>query len=59
MFENILLAMDGSDHSRRAIDQTLKMVSPHKEEVHIDLVYVVVGETSKQGIKLWGFSYSY
>ncbi|ASF38914.1 MULTISPECIES: universal stress protein [Halobacillus] len=58
MFKNILLATDGSDHSRRAIDQTLKMVSPHKEEVHIDLVYVVDGETSKQDVLNYGDSHT-
>ncbi len=56
MFQNILLATDGSDHSRRAIDQTLKMVSPHKDQVHIDLIYVVDGETSKKDVLNYGDS---
>ena len=56
MFQNILLATDGSDHSRRAIDQTLKMVSPHKDQVHIDLIYVVDGETSKKDVLKYGDS---
>ena len=45
-----------SDHSRRAIDQTLKMVSPHKDQVHIDLIYVVDGETSKKDVLNYGDS---
>ncbi|MCP3031729.1 universal stress protein [Halobacillus sp. A1] len=54
MFENILLATDGSDHSNRAIDQTVKMVSPYKEEVQIELVYAVDGDTSKSDILNFG-----
>ncbi|UOR13665.1 universal stress protein [Halobacillus amylolyticus] len=56
MFNKILLATDGSDHSNRAIEQTVKMVSPYKEQVTIDLIYAVDGETSKSDILKYGDS---
>lgn len=53
-----LLATDGSDHSSRAIDQTVKMVSPYKTDVSIDLIYVVDGETSKGDVLKYGDSHT-
>ncbi|MFC7063461.1 universal stress protein [Halobacillus seohaensis] len=58
MFKNILLATDGSEHSNRAIDQTLKMVSPYKDEVHIELIYAVDGEKSKKDVLKHGDSHT-
>ncbi|RDY70062.1 universal stress protein [Halobacillus trueperi] len=58
MFNKILLATDGSDHSFRAIDQAVKMVEPYKEHVHIDLIYAVDGETSKEDVLNYGDSHT-
>ncbi|WP_181347973.1 universal stress protein [Thalassobacillus sp. CUG 92003] len=54
MFKRILLATDGSEHSQRAIDETIKMVTPYKDQVTIDLVYAVDGETSKSDVLKYG-----
>ncbi|MFC7322485.1 universal stress protein [Halobacillus campisalis] len=58
MFKNILLATDGSEHSNRAIDQTLKMISPYKDQGHIELVYAVDGEKSKKDVLKYGDSHT-
>ncbi|GEN52370.1 universal stress protein [Halobacillus faecis] len=57
MFNRILLATDGSDHSNRAIDQAVKMVEPYKDNVHMDLIYAVDGETSKEDVLKYGDSH--
>ncbi|WP_173917905.1 universal stress protein [Halobacillus sp. Marseille-Q1614] len=54
MFTKILLATDGSEHSQRAIEQTIKMVNPYKEQVEIELVYSVDGDGSKSDILKYG-----
>lgn len=56
MYTKILLATDGSNHSHRSIEQTIKMVFPYKTKVSIDLIYVVDGETSKSDILKHGDS---
>ncbi|HER2025490.1 TPA: universal stress protein [Streptococcus pyogenes] len=56
MFTKILLATDGSEHAKRSIEQTIKMVFPYKNQVSIDLIYVVDGETSKSDILKYGDS---
>ncbi|MGP4060292.1 universal stress protein [Halobacillus litoralis] len=58
MFNKILLATDGSDHSSRAIEQTLKMVEPYKDQVTIDLIYAVDGESSKEDVLKYGDSHT-
>ncbi|WP_226579664.1 universal stress protein [Halobacillus litoralis] len=58
MYTNILLATDGSAHSKRAIEETLKMVDPYKNHVRIDLIYVVDGETSKEDVLKYGDSHT-
>lgn len=58
MFNKILLATDGSEHSSRAIDQTLKMVEPYKDQVQIDLIYAVDGESSKEDVLKYGDSHT-
>ncbi|MRH44647.1 universal stress protein [Aquibacillus halophilus] len=56
MFKRILIATDGSEHSKRSLDKTIEMVSVYKEEVSIDLLYVVAGEMSKSDILRYGDS---
>ncbi|GGF34753.1 universal stress protein [Halobacillus andaensis] len=56
MFTTILLATDGSAHSKRAIEQAIQMVSPYKEQVTLELVYAVDGDTSKEDILKHGDS---
>ncbi|WP_431799971.1 universal stress protein [Halobacillus andaensis] len=58
MFKNILLATDGSEHSNRGIEQTLKMISPYKDNAHIELVYAVDGEKSKKDVLKHGDSHT-
>ncbi|MFC7321556.1 universal stress protein [Halobacillus campisalis] len=58
MFKNILLATDGSDHSVRAIEQTIKMVSSYKDEARIELVYAVDGDKSKEDVLTYGDSHT-
>ncbi|MCP3029428.1 universal stress protein [Halobacillus sp. A5] len=56
MFKNILLATDGSDHSKRAIEQAIQMTAPYKDQVTLELVYSVDGDTSKEDILKHGDS---
>lgn len=58
MYNKILLATDGSDHSERAIEQAIKMVSPYKDQVTIDLIYSVDGEKSKNDVLKYGDSHT-
>lgn len=58
MFNKILLATDGSEHSSRAINQAIKMVSPYKDQVKIDLIYAVDGDTSKSDVLKYGDSHT-
>ncbi|KHE72583.1 universal stress protein [Halobacillus sp. BBL2006] len=58
MFNKILLATDGSEHSSRAIKQAIKMVSPYKDQVKIDLIYAVDGDTSKSDVLKYGDSHT-
>ncbi|OLS37052.1 universal stress protein [Alkalihalophilus pseudofirmus] len=48
MYKKVLAAVDGSDHSLRAIEQAVKITS--KREGVIDLIYVISGETSKSDV---------
>ncbi|MCM3490992.1 universal stress protein [Alkalihalophilus marmarensis] len=48
MYKKVLAAVDGSDHSLRAIEQAVKITS--KKEGFIDLIYVISGETSKSDV---------
>lgn len=54
MFKKILLATDGSEHSSRAIDQALKMAGPYKDQLTINLIYVVDGSSSKEDVLKYG-----
>lgn len=58
MFKKILLATDGSEHSSRAIDQALKMVAPYKDQVTLDLIFVVDGNSSKDDVLKYGDSHT-
>ncbi|WP_146813104.1 universal stress protein [Halobacillus faecis] len=54
MFKKVLLATDGSEHSSRAIDQALKMAGPYKDQLTLDLIYVVDGSSSKEDVLNYG-----
>lgn len=49
MFQNILLAADGSVHSIRAAENAIALIS-NKEAAVINVVYVVDGSTSKADV---------
>lgn len=46
MFNKILLAADGSDHSLRAADRAIKLAQINKESV-VHIIYVVDGDDTK------------
>ncbi|WP_227936735.1 universal stress protein [Alkalihalobacillus deserti] len=48
MFQRILVAVDGSEHSLRAADYAIKLVSGKEKE--IDIIYVISGTTSKSDV---------
>ena len=58
MYKEILLAIDGSDHSHRAVEQAIKMVSSYQGNVKINLIYCVDGESSKNDILKYGDSHT-
>ena len=47
MFNRILLATDGSNHSLRAADQAIKLASA-SNDAFIEIIYVVDLDTSKR-----------
>lgn len=49
MFKNILLAVDGSDHSNRAAEKAVE-VAKNVEGASIELLYVVDGKKSKTDV---------
>ncbi|MGY4691235.1 universal stress protein [Salibacterium sp. K-3] len=53
MYQNILLAADGSDHSLRAVRHAIGLVKG-EESPHIDIVYVVDGDKSKADVLHYG-----
>ncbi|MFD2705949.1 universal stress protein [Salibacterium lacus] len=53
MYQNILLAADGSDHSLRAVRHAIGLVKG-EEEPHIDVIYVVDVDTSKTDVLHYG-----
>ncbi|MEW9500313.1 universal stress protein [Jeotgalibacillus marinus] len=53
--KKIMVATDGSEHSNRALKKAISVISS-KDEVSIDLVYVVDGETSKADVLRYGDS---
>lgn len=57
MFSQILLATDGSEYAKRAIEQTIKMIAPYSDQAAIDLVYCIDGEQSKADILKYGDSH--
>ncbi|MDL4841857.1 universal stress protein [Aquibacillus rhizosphaerae] len=56
MFKQLLVATDGSEHSKRSLEKTVEMVSNYKEQVTIDLLYVVGGQVSKADVLKYGDS---
>ncbi|PRO65923.1 universal stress protein [Alkalicoccus urumqiensis] len=49
MFKKILLAIDGSDHSRRATEKAVELASLN-EGASIEILYVVAGNKSKTDV---------
>lgn len=49
MFQNILLAADGSDHSIRATEKAIHLIH-NKEAGFVTVVYAVDGSTSKSDV---------
>lgn len=54
MFKRILIATDGSDNAKRAMGKAVQMVEPYKNDVKMDLVYCIDGDTSKEDILKYG-----
>ncbi|WP_026702701.1 universal stress protein [Salibacterium aidingense] len=53
MYEKILLAADGSEHSLRAVKHAIALVKG-EQAPHIDIIYVVDGEKSKSDVLHYG-----
>ncbi|WP_158737299.1 universal stress protein [Alteribacillus sp. YIM 98480] len=53
MYQKVLLAADGSEHSRRSADHSIALVNG-EEKAHIDIVYVVDGDKSKADVLHYG-----
>ena len=53
--KTIMVATDGSEHSNRALKKAINVISSH-DDVSIDLVYAVDGETSKTDVLHYGDS---
>ncbi|OEH86879.1 universal stress protein [Desulfuribacillus stibiiarsenatis] len=49
MFQNILLAADGSDHSVRAAEHAVRLIAD-RENAFVTVVYAVDGSTSKYDV---------
>ncbi|UJW56533.1 universal stress protein [Bacillus sp. A116_S68] len=55
MFKNLLLAIDGSDHSIRAADKAITLALL-EENASIEILYVVAGSKSKTDVLHFGDS---
>ncbi len=55
MFKNLLLAVDGSEHSRRATEKALELAGL-SEGSSIEILYVVPGSKSKSDVLHYGDS---
>lgn len=55
MFKNLLLAVDGSEHSKRAADNAIELAKL-TEGASVELLYVVQGNKSKSDILHYGDS---
>lgn len=56
MFNHLLLAVDGSDHSHRATDKAIELASLSGKEASIEILYVVDGKKSKADVLQYGDS---
>jgi nucleotide-binding universal stress UspA family protein len=55
MFKNLLLAIDGSDHSNRATEKAIELAKL-EEGSSIEILYVVAGSKSKTDVLHYGDS---
>ncbi|PTL38602.1 universal stress protein [Alkalicoccus saliphilus] len=55
MFKNLLLAIDGSDHSNRATEKAIELAKLQKD-ASIEMLYVVAGNKSKTDVLHYGDS---
>ncbi|MDZ5784582.1 universal stress protein [Marinococcus luteus] len=39
MFKRLLIAVDGSDHSARAVEKAIESIAPELSEVYVEVVY--------------------
>lgn len=50
MYQKILLAADGSEHSKRAADHAIMIAKCQGDDVKIEIVYAVDGDSSKSDV---------
>ncbi|ESU31618.1 hypothetical protein G3A_15810 [Bacillus sp. 17376] len=50
MYQKILLAADGSDHSERAADHAIMIAKCQGDDAKIEIVYAVDGDSSKSDV---------
>ncbi|RKL65133.1 universal stress protein [Salipaludibacillus neizhouensis] len=55
MFNNLLVAIDGSDHSKRALEKAIELAKLEGNS-NIELLYVVAGNKSKSDVLQYGDS---
>ncbi|MFB5661782.1 universal stress protein [Alteribacillus sp. HJP-4] len=53
MYEKILLAADGSEHSLRSADHAIALAE-REQAGHIDIIYIVDGDKSKSDVLRYG-----
>ncbi|WP_240377410.1 universal stress protein [Bacillus piscicola] len=56
MYQNVLLAADGSENSYRAADHAIGLVKGEKD-ARVDIIYVVDGSASKSDVLQYGNSH--
>ncbi|SDW65094.1 Nucleotide-binding universal stress protein, UspA family [Marinococcus luteus] len=47
MFKRLLIAVDGSDHSARAVEKAIESIAPVRAEIYVEVVYATASVQPK------------
>lgn len=47
MFKRLLIAVDGSEHSARAVEKAIESIAPELSEVYVEVVYATTSAQTK------------